>query len=292
MKLLLTNLNTVKDIKENVLGFVLGGEKREVPAGVFTEKVETIHREVGAVVETLDATVLDINTESISEENCNKIMALLYIRCMAGDIKPEDIYETIEDKNVFIFSMDDVLGFFTTNFCKECKSQKELDNYINEVLADVNTNASANLLAVTEKLDRLNKNGLYVTDVISYNLCETDWNSLDTSSKWFNRRNKAEYVVDTKLKPLNRAIGKFGDQTVRTTVSCGAEIAGNVIGSVLNAGAEAGKSFGYTFSTTIKVGTILTSPEAKAIPTNLKEEGGKIMSLFIREKKQKRVGMR
>lgn len=297
MKLLLTNPHTIRDIKENVIGHVFGDEKGIVPAGTFTEKAEVITIENGAVSQSMEATIIDItNLEAAPEEKVDKIMTLLYIRTIYGDIQPECVYEEVtvgnETKKLPVFSMDDVTEFFKTNFCKQCQSEKEANSYNNEVLAECNVDTSVDLFSVTEPFERLNKDGVFIVDVISYNLCEVDWNMLDKSSALFNFRNKNEHFVNTKLRPMNRAIAKFGDQTVRTTVSCGAEIAGNVVSTGVNAIAEAGKSFAYSFSRDIKVGDILTDERAKSIVPNLKEQGMKLGSLFNREKKQKRVGAR
>lgn len=297
MKLLLTNPLTVKDIKENVIGRVLGGETGVAPAGSFTEKSETIEIETGAVKQIIDATIIDIlDVDKFTEEQHDKLIALLYIRAMYGDMQPESVYEEIgegeKSTKIPVFSMDDVNDFFRTNFCKQCKSEKEASSYTKEVLSDCNVDASIDLFKVTESFDRLNKDGVFTVDIISYNLCETDWNLLDKNAMLFNARNKVQNVVDTKLRPFNRALGKFGDQTVRTAAGAGAEIAGNVVSTSINAVTEAGKSFAYSFSRDIKVGDILTDERAKSIVPNLKEQGAKLGSLFNRERKQKRVGAR
>lgn len=297
MKILLSNPLTVKDIKENVIDYVLRDEEGKVPAGSFTEKAETITVENGAITQLIDTTVIDIiNFEKFTIEQKDRIMTLLYIRTMYGDIQPENVYEEIKvgDESIKkpLFSMDDVLAFFRTNFCKQCKSEKEANAYTKEIISDCNVDASVDLFQCTESFERLNKDGVYVVDIISYNLCEVDWNLLDKNAMLFNARNNVQHVVDTRLRPMNRAIAKFGDQTVRTAAGCGAEIAGNVVSTGINALTEAGKSFAYSFSRDIKVGDILTDERAKSIVPNLKEQGAKLGSLFNREKKQKRIGAR
>lgn len=279
MKIVTTNMNTVRDLQEIVF------KSLGLTSTISTEMVET---RIGGTKGFCEEATVETDITGLEKDKLDFLKQLLYVRINAGQLSCEDITES----DIEIISEEEIQLFFACTFIKVCYTATEKDDYEKVVLANANTNAKVDLKAQTTEWGRITADGYNVTDVVTYNLCKTDWAILDKMSFAFNLKNNAKDFRETKIQPMNMAIATFGDEVVRTMAGSVSEMAGNVVSTTVNAVTEAGKSFAYSFSRDIKVGDILTDDRAKTIVPNLKAQGVKLASLVHREKKQKRIGMR
>lgn len=279
MKIVTLNANVARDLKDVVF--------KCVGLTATEEKKQTEIKEGNAKIICEEIT-LETDITGLDEAKLNLLMALLYVRINGGHLSISDITES----GIEIITEEQVKDFFSCNFIKVCHTDAELSDYRNTVLANANTNAQDDIVANTVEWSRITPEGHNVIDVLTQNLCDRDWNIVDKMAAAFNLRNKVENIRTTKIQPMNMAFAQFGDQTVRTIVGSASEVAGNVASTTVNAITESAKSFAYSFSRDIKVGDILTDERAKSIMPNLREQGAKLGSLFNREKKSKRIGMR
>lgn len=153
-------------------------------------------------------------------------------------------------------------------YIKSCRSKEEAHVYYRDALSKICIDNKFIPSEDIVQFERLTPSGKLAIDVIVLNVDDVLYKAIKSMTKGYKMATGVKRFKEEKLDQINNAIQQFGDATVRTAVSSGAELTANVATVAINALAEAGKSAAYTVSRDLRVAEIVTDEKAKSIVPN------------------------
>lgn len=271
-------LNENQNLKSDLINVVLSNALLEkINGDIFsvTGKQTVAGNEVESKIVSIGTTngkdeFLDINQDLLNEAQIDTITQFLLVRLAIGQIS---VNEILEDNGEAMYNEDFVASSFKSTVLKSCRNDKEVNDYISSVIAEINLSSSDDLIENTISMPRIDSQGSLVVDVITTDLSKADYNALVTEGKLYKASVNMKRFRNEVANPFNRAVSRFGNETARVGASIVGETAGNVLATVANASTEGVTAFLHGAARDLKVGTIAADGRLSSAVENTKEEG-------------------